>query len=277
MLEYWLKRLCIVVSLCATGIAFAAPSSGDLSADEIVQQAVKRAQWAGDSNPQKEYNYEKTSIIEELDGQGRVKSRKEKLLQFQAGVGTLKELKVNGKTATLPEVKKQEAQTTSDRQHLTQKNTARRDDNWCQYLTRELTARYNFSLVGQENIGSRAAYVLKFEPKSDHLPVKEITDRLINRLAGKIWIDAGQFEVAKAEIRLLDEVTMWGGVLGAMKKLYFNVERAPIDQNVWVNQATKVELEGRKLFDTMRMRIKSESGNFRKPVAFNCHATQIGS
>src|SRR2546422_5277800 len=144
MLDYWLKRLCIVFSLCAGGMVFAAPASSELTAEQIVQAAIQRAQWAGTSNPQKSYNYDKTSIIEELDSKGHVKNRKEKLLQFESGVGTLKELKVNGKTATLPELKRQEAQTTSERQHIAPSNSARRDDNWGQYVTRELTSRYNF-------------------------------------------------------------------------------------------------------------------------------------
>ncbi len=276
MSEDWLKRLCIVFCLCGAGTLFAAPASSELTAEQIVQAAIQRAQWAG-TNLQKNYNYDKTSIVEELDSKGNVKSRKEKVLQFESGVGTLKELKVNGKSATLPEVKKQEAQTTSDRQHIAPSKATRRDDNWCQYVNRELTSRYNFMLVGSEEIGGRAAYVLTFEPKSDHLPVKEMTDRLVNRLAGKVWVDAGQFEVAKAEVHLLDEVTLWGGLIAALKKFYFNVERTPVDDNVWMNQATKMELEGRKLFDTMRMRIKSESGNFRRPVAFDKHARQIRS
>jgi hypothetical protein len=277
MLDKWFKRLCIALPLCASGMLFAAPASSELTAEQIVQAAVQRAQWAGTSNPQRNYNYDKTSIVEELDGKGRVKSRKEKFLQFESGVGTLKELKVDGKPATLPEVKKQEAQTISDRQHIAPSKTTRRDDNWCQYLTGELISRYNFVLVGSEEIGGRAAYVLTFEPKNDHLPVKEMTDRLINRLAGKVWVDANQFEVAKAEIRLLDEVSLWGGLIAALRKFSFNVERTPVDKDVWMNQATKMELEGRKLFDTMRMRIKSESGNFRRPVAFNSHAKPIGS
>ena len=35
-----------------------------------------------------------------------------------------------------------------------------------------------------------------FEPISHNLPVRQIADRLINQIAGKVWVDAQEFEVA---------------------------------------------------------------------------------
>ena len=81
-------------------------------------------------------------------------------------------------------------------------------------------------------------------------------------------MDAGEFEVAKAEIDLLDEVTMWGGVLGAMKKFSFDIERTRVD-DVWFNRISNFEVEGRKLLDGTRLRVKSEASNFRKSVLLN--------
>jgi hypothetical protein len=98
--------------------------------------------------------------------------------------------------------------------------------------------------------------------------VKQITDRLINRLGGKVWIDARDFEIAKADINLVGEVTMWGGVLGAMKKFSFDIERTCVDE-VWFNRVSNFELEGRKFMDSTHVRVKSETSNFRRAVAFN--------
>jgi hypothetical protein len=110
--------------------------------------------------------------------------------------------------------------------------------------------------------------VLKFQPRGDNLPVKQITDRLLNHLGGKVWVDTGEFEVARAEIGLLDEVTMWGGVLGALKKFSFDVERTRVD-DVWFNRVSNFEMEGRKLLDGTRIRVKSEASNFHKSATLN--------
>lgn len=272
MLNQWVKGLRVAVCVCAAGFSTAAPASGaskgsKLTADEIVQRVIARTQFVYKMNRQTNYAYEKTSTTEELDGKGRVRTRKEKLLHFESGVGTLKEFKLNGEMVPDRDFRKHEAQAAAQRQQVSGGHASRRDDNWSKYLTKDLTSRFAFELVGQEDVAGRPAYVLLFAPKSDKLPVKQMTDRLINRLGGKIWIDAREFEVAKAEIGLLDEVTMWGGVLGALKKFVFDVERTRVD-GVWFNRVSNFEMEGRKLFDNTRIRVKSESGNFRRPVAF---------
>jgi hypothetical protein len=267
MQNHWLKPIAVVLYVCACGMGAAAQRAApaELTAEQIVGRAVLRAQLVHTLNKQTNYSYQKTSTVEELDGKGKVKSRKEKLLEFESGLGTLKELKINGESLSDRELRKQEAQATADRQQVSKGHASRRDDNWGKYLTKELTGRFAFELVGEEKVAGRPAYVLSFEPKGDKLPVKQVTDRLVNRLAGKIWVDKGEFEIAKAEIGLLDEVTMWGGMLGALKKFAFDVERTRVD-DVWFNRVSNFEMEGRKLFDSTRVRIKSESGNFRKPA-----------
>jgi hypothetical protein len=269
MLAHSVQRLCACSLIAGTGL-FAAPAQlpGELTTDQIVQRALTRAQSVQEWKHHTNYAYQKITVVEELDDKGRVKTSKEKLLQFESGVSTLKELKKDGKLVALPVKREAEAEATADRQHVTRGPRTRRDDNWSEYLNKELTARYTFELVGREDVAGRPAYVLTFQPKNDKLPVKQITDRLLNRLGGKVWVDTGEFEVARAEINLLDEVTMWGGVLGAMKKFSFDVERVRVD-DVWFNRVSNFELEGRKLLDGTRMRVKSEASNFRKSALLN--------
>lgn len=269
MLGVCSQRICIC-SLFASAALFAAPMPvrTDLTAEQIVQRAVSRAQWAHGLKHHTNYTYHKTTLVEELDGKGRVKSSKEKSLLFESGIGTLTEMKKNGKVLPLPTRAASESEGAADRQHVTKGPRTRRDDSWGEYLNKELISRYSFELLGREDVAGRSAYVLKFRPRSDKLPVKEITDRLLNRLGGKIWVDAREFEVGKAEIDLLNEVTMWGGVLGAMKKFSFDVERARVD-DVWFNRVSNFEMQGRKLLDGTRIRVKSETSNFRKTVALN--------
>jgi hypothetical protein len=269
MLAHCVQRLCVCLLIAGTALfAAGAPLRAELTADQIVQRALTRAQWVQGLKRHTNYSYQKTTVAEEIDGKGRVKTSKEKLLQFESGVSTLKELKKNGKAVPLPAKREQEAEAAADRQHVTKSPRTRRDDNWSEYLNKELTARYTFELVGREDVAGRPAYVLTFQPRSDNLPVKQITDRLLNHLGGKVWVDASEFEVARAEIDLLNEVTMWGGVLGAMKKFSFNVERTRVD-DVWFNRVSNFEMEGRKLLDGTRLRVKSEASNFRKSVLLN--------
>ncbi len=269
MLGFCTRWSCVCWLLAGSAL-LAAPvqSAAQLSTEQIVQRALARAQSVQELKRHTNYSYQKTTVVEELDGKGRVKASKEKLLQVESGVSTLKELKKNGKTVPLPTKREAEAEAAADRQHVTKSPRTRRDDNWSEYLNKELTARYTFKLVAREDVAGRPAYLLTFQPKSDKLPVKQITDRLLNRLAGTLWVDTDDFEVAKAEIDLLDEVTMWGGVLGAMKKFTFDIERTRVD-DVWFNRTSNFEMEGRKLLDGTRIRVKSEASNFRKNATLN--------
>jgi len=267
MPEVWLKRLCVCSLVAGTALfAAAADIPAELTAEQIVQRTMARAQFAQKFNRQTNFTYQKTTMVEELDGKGQIKSSKEKVLEFERGVGTIKEMRKNGKPLALP-AKAETSEGAADREQVVKAPRNRRDDNWVEYLNKELIARYDFELVGREDVAGRDAYVMKFKPKSEDLPVKQITDRLINRLGGKVWVDAREFEVAKAEIGLLSEITMWGGVLGAMKKFSFDVERTRVE-GVWFNRVTNFEMEGRKLFDGTRMRVKSETSNFRPSGAF---------
>src|SRR2546429_7317687 len=101
------------------------------------------------------------------------------------------------------------------------------------------------------------------EQKTRKPPVHRIADRLLNRISGTIWIDAEEFEVARAEIRLRSEVTLLGGVIGSLKKLAYTMTRTRIGDGVWFNTFSSGDFEGRKLLDSMRVKTKSQSTNFR--------------
>ena len=53
-----------------------------------------------------------------------------------------------------------------------------------------------------------------------------------------------------------------------MKKFSFDIERTRVD-DVWFNRISNFEMEGRKLLDGTRLRVKSEASNFRKSVLLN--------
>jgi len=83
----------------------------------------------------------------------------------------------------------------------------------------------------------------------------------LNRISGTVWIDAEEFEVARAEIRLRSEVTLLGGVIGSLKKLAYTMTRTRIGDGVWFNTFSSGDFEGRKLLDSMRVKTKSQSTN----------------
>jgi len=259
-----LSFVAAVAFLLSPLISFSATDAAALTAEQIVKKTVERAQAIEVAGKQSDYSYTKFSVTEEFNGKGKLKEKKEKLLQFESGRGRLSQLKLNGRTLSGAEFRKQEEAALEVRQQATDSKSNRHEDNWEKYITPQLVAKYSFKLLGEEIINGRSAYVLGFEPAGNNLPVNHLIERLTNRLGGKVWVDEEDFEVARAQVGLRGEVALWGGVLGNLKKCNFTVERSRVDDHVWFNTATNGEFEGRKLLEPTHIRTRSESSNFHK-------------
>jgi hypothetical protein len=237
----------------------------DLSADEVIRKAVARAQKTEARTGQAAYTYTKLSITEELDRAGRLKERKEKVYQvfFQNGSTHLKLLTVNGRAPGASDIKKQAESDSSTRQIVGSKQgkTPESRDN---FLTPEIIARFNFKLEDQQEINGRKAYQISFEAKRPNMPVQRILDRLLDRMTGTVWIDTEEFEMAQAKINLGSEIDLLGGVIGSLKKLAYSMTRTRVGEGLWFNTSSSGDFEGRKLFDSMHIKTKSQSSDFRR-------------
>jgi len=266
MLKLQLALPTVLAVFWGIQVGCCANNRADLTAEQVVKKAVERAQGICAANRQSDYSYVKLSVTEEFDNKGKLKEKKEKLFQYESGQGRVSQVKLNGRALKGVEFQKQEHGAIEIRQQMTDSKSDKRDDNWEKYVTPSLVAKYSFKLLGQEVVNGRSAYLLSFEPASDHLPVEHFVDRLTNRLGGKIWIDEEDFEIARAQLDLRGEVTLWGGVLGNLRKCKFVVERARVADNVWFNTVTDGDFEGRKLLEPTHIRTRSESTGFHKTV-----------
>jgi hypothetical protein len=85
----------------------------------------------------------------------------------------------------------------------------------------------------------------------------------LNRLSGTLWIDAQEFEVARADVSLKSEVKLLGGLVASLKKAGYTMTRTRVAEGIWVNTSSSGNFEGRKLMDDMRIKLKSHSNNFK--------------
>lgn len=258
--------LCSVLLFFSAGRAAVAESVPGYSADEIVQRALRQAQQNGSRSP--DYRYTRLTITEELDDHGKIKERKEKLYDASSGgdLPILKSIRINGQPVSAAKVQDEQARETRVRQQLSARKGPRRDMTEI-VLTPELVAKYRFTLGPTEVVNSRQAYVLRFEPRSETLPVTELADRLLNHLSGKLWIDQEDFEIAKAEMELQTEVRLWGGLLATLRKVSLHLTRTRVEPGVWFNNSATGQFEGRKLLAATRVRTASETTNFRRVEA----------
>src|SRR5216684_4151526 len=207
----------VLMAGLAAGPAFARAETA-LAADDIVRRAVERAESPPSSVARPDYTYTKHTVTDELDAKGHVKGRKEKLyvVLVESGLSYLKLLQVNGQQLSGEQLRKQQEREAAERQKLTDSQPGKKGDNRENFLTAELVERYRFTLLDEQPVNGRRAYRLAFEPKSG-LAVRRLTDRFLNQIAGTVWIDAEEFEIARAKIHLKSEVALWGGMIGTLK------------------------------------------------------------
>ena len=268
------KGASVVVALAAllSGPVSRAHAQASLSADDIIQRAVQRSESTNSRDGRPDYLYHKHTVTEEMDSKGRLKDRKEKLYDVTVadGLSQLRLLQLNGQDLSPAERKKEDEKESAERQKMTDAKPGQKGDERENFLTADLVGHYKFKLVGQKTLDGRAAYELAFEPKSTNMPIHRLTDRFLNQVAGTVWIDAEEFEIARAEIHLQGEVTRWGGVIGTLTQCNYTLGRARMPDGMWFNRFSHGYFEGRKLLEPMSIRTRSESTDFhRQELALN--------
>ncbi len=234
------------------------------TADGVIQKAVARAQRAEAKAGQPGFTYTKLTVTEELDPEGNIKERKERVYQvfFQDGSTELKLLSVNGRTPSEAEAKKLAVNQQQARQAAGASRSAK-GDNRENFLTAEIVARFDFKLVRQAPLNGRTAYQITFQPKNPAPPARHAIERFLDRISGVVWIDAEDFEIARAEIQLGSEINLLGGVIGSLKKLAYTMTRTRVADGLWLNTSSSGDFEGRKLLEPTHIKTKSQSTNFR--------------
>lgn len=262
IMRSWGILLGSTLLLCSVGLGLGAAKP--LTAEEIINTTVSKSGGKSE-NGRANYTYTKVSITDQLDSRGNVDEHKEKVIRFKEGKGSVAQIKINGKPLSPEELRREQQQIMAEDAKVSDSSKmSRRSDNWEQLLTPELIARYTFRLEAEETINGRPTYVLSFRPAGRDLPVNQMSDRVMNELNGKLWIDAEDFEIAIADLWLENDVSLWGGFLGSLRKFDYHVERVRLEPGVWANRQTRGEFRGRKFLENMNVRTRSLCSDFQK-------------
>jgi hypothetical protein len=224
---------------------------------------LARAQQGETGKAKGDYTYTRLMVTEELDASGNVKERKEKAHQVYCrhGVISTKLVPVNARPHGASESQRP-AYDESESREKEGASKRRHSENRENYLTAEIIERFNFRLVGEQMLNGRNSYQIAFVPRQPALPAHHTADRVLNRISGTVWVDAEEFEIAKAEFSLGSEVQFLGGVIGCLKKLTFTMVWIRTTEGFWLNTLSVAEFEGRKVFASFRVRTRSQSSDF---------------
>jgi len=238
-------------------------------AEEIVKKALERAKWDDDQKIDARYTYTQRSTTDELDSKGNVKKHEERLFYVLPidGKPYSRLIEKDGKPLSEKDTRLEREHERKFRQRLADRKRRKEqgdEDEEDININEELVSKYRFTLSGRETLNGRAAYILSFEPRSGALPIKRRLDRLLNKVAGRVWIDEQDYAISRVDLHLAENVSAWGGLLASVRKFLLHVEQIKVDETAWLPSYVDAYFDGRILIKSLHMKLKQQNSDFRK-------------
>lgn len=106
--------------------------------------------------------------------------------------------------------------------------------------------------------------IVDFHPAKEQPAAKDLKDRFINKAAGRLWFDEADAALVRANLRLTDNVTVVGGIIGNVTKLTCSFDRLRTDEGWWYTRSVNVHGEGRKVLVQRVIDYQEEKTEVRK-------------
>ena len=238
------------------------------AASEVTRRMIERSRAVAQSEGT-EYTYQKRSLMERLDADGHSLKSEEKIYQVTliGGFPFKRLIKIQGRELSPEELKAQDTKERKFRQKFVSTDLNNPDVRKQGLVTPELLDRYQFEVEKRVILSNRPTLVLRFKPKEGKLPSRNLEDKLLNPMAGRLWIDEREADTARVEVSLVEPVYLgWFGMLGSLTQCDLTLERQRMPDGVWINTKQALLIECRKLIATMRFRTTDESSEFKKMV-----------
>ena len=264
-IETGLQVLAVVASsVLATGSPPEEKSVEPPSANELIELALERANWLKEQKLEEKYTFSEVVLAERLRPDKTIKERDESRYKVYPVEGVLfrRLVEKNGRPLSPEEVEWQNQKERDLREQLKRGEKPKEDEKRIEFNT-DLISRFRAEVVSRQLLNGRSTYVLRFEPKSNRLPVRRPIDYALNKSAGRMMIDEETYEVARVEFHLIKPVRLWWGLLGKLREAEGSLERKPATDGYWAPTELKTYVYGRVLFSSFHRRRQTEWGGYR--------------
>lgn len=217
-------------------------------AEDIIKSAVKRseAEAQNDIDFKQRYYFVRSKLTEIRNDEGELKKSDLRIsTNFPPKVIVAPQPEVESDTAITPVLRSPKDEQLASAGAT--KVAARKFDKNQFQFNDDLVGRYDFKLVGREVTNGYSLLILDFTPKKKKLPESGIKDRLINRVAGRVWVDEREFAIKRCNLHLLESISIIGGIVGEAQKFDYSFDRERTDDGFWYVRDSAWHLEGREV------------------------------
>jgi len=161
----------------------------------------------------------------------------------------------------LKQIAEREHETADQRAARLRREQKRQHDE--QETLDDLVRVYTFKLVDRQSVDGRPAIVVDFAPRPDAAP-KTSNGALMKKVKGRAWISEADYQVARVEIEMIDDLSV-GGFLGKLYKgATGSFERRKINDEVWLPAQARFNGSGRALVRKFHIDTVVEFSDYRK-------------
>jgi len=114
-------------------------------------------------------------------------------------------------------------------------------------VDREFLQRFQFTLVGREPVNGRPALILDLVPAAKRPPEHDLKDRIINKMAGRVWVDEAESVLVRADFHLTEKVNVVAGLVGVIANFTLSFDRTRTADGLWFTPRLDWHFEGREV------------------------------
>ena len=242
---FWRKIAVVALLAGPLPLLAAGPDAPLPTFDSLLQNVLQRAKAEGDNDRafDARYGYTRTKVTEFRNSAGQLKKREANTnVHVPAPAAPAPASTATPATAPKPDPEKTEA--VSDTHSNVRGQQLKKSDF---LLNEDLVSRFVFTIVGRDLLNGRPAWVVDFVPANKKLPERNLKERFINKAAGRVWIDAGDYSLVKADLHLTQQVNVGWGLIGAVWEFHYGFERERTADGLWFPSEVDWHLEGREV------------------------------
>ncbi|MBO0724569.1 MAG: hypothetical protein J2P52_03135 [Blastocatellia bacterium] len=195
------------------------------------------------------YSYTETATQYQLDKQGAAQEKGSEIreMTIYRGHRIWRTIAKNGQPLSSKDQAKEDRRVEKMIRDLDSGRWVAPPDNQRRVKLSDLLRVSRFIGARRERFRQRDVIVIDFGP-NPNFKTTNFYDRFINNLAGTIWVDERDLQIARAEFQLVEAFKIGGGALAAMKPgSRFVSEQGRISDGIWLPIYDEVRIGARAM------------------------------
>ena len=198
-----------------------------------------------------QYTYTAKDTVRELDGKGKIKSTHESIYEvypsYEPGLTYRRLIVKDGKPTSPQDLEKQDRKQDKklkdhekkleregigarERRQAKEAEEKRKEE----IAIDEMFRLYQIRMEGRETLDEHPAVILSFQPRPDFKP-KTDEGKILAKIAGRAWFNEQDCELARMEVKLIDNISLGWGLLARLNRGAAGVlQRRKINNEIWL-------------------------------------------